>query len=186
MTTKEEKISKAVKIYNSCFNKFINILPWTDPITERILTAIELLKQVIYEYKIDKNIVLQIRYLLEIDRFYNEYFKHSSDKDELNYHVTILKDLITLCAKVNKEIYDIPGLIKKFIQQSEKTCNEKYIESGYKFIIEYYKNPVTNDQITLLEELYEKLHAIRDVYDEKYAELLINNKKNYVKGAEIY
>ena len=116
LSVKQEKIYKAYKIYNSCQNKFYNILPWVDSIPERILTSIEFLKQVVNDYKIDKNINLQIKYLLEIDNFYDEYFKRISDNYELSNHVGILKELIVLCSRVYREDINIQSLIKKFIK----------------------------------------------------------------------
>lgn len=185
MLTTQEKIYKAYKIYNSCQNKFYNILPWVDSIPERILTSIEFLKQVVNDYKIDKNINFQIKYLQEIDIFYDEYFKRISDNYELSNHVGILKDLIVLCTRVYREDINVQSLIKKFIEQSERTCQEHLIDRAYRFVIDFYKNP-TDEQVTLLKDIYEKLHAIRGTYDEKYVELIVTRMNDFIAGAEMY
>ena len=88
--------------------------------------------------------------------FYDEYFKRISDNYELSNHVGILKDLIVLCTRVYREDINVQSLIKKFIEQSERTCQEHLIDRAYRFVIDFYKNP-TDEQVTLLKDIYDKI-----------------------------
>jgi len=93
-------INKALKLYKSCSSKFINILPWTEPIPDRISNAIDLLKECVLDYNIQKDLENQIKYSFLIDKYYDEYYKYTNDR--LSLHTAHLKELIILCDKDNK------------------------------------------------------------------------------------
>ena len=193
MTTRDN-INKALKLYNSCSSKFTNMLPWTEPIPDRISTAIDILKQCILEYKITKNLDNQIKYSFLMDTFYDEYYKYTHDRLCKSSQAVNLKELIQLCEKDNKNTFinntdikhNIFDLINKFTKTSEETGEENNMISCYKFILEFYKNPLTETQINFVCEIYEKIRNIKGEYDERFGDLLVTQKQNYTRGAEIY
>jgi hypothetical protein len=196
MQTTQENIYRAIKIYNSCFGKFTkftNMLPWTDPIPDRISHSIELLKQSVLDLKIQKDLQNQIKYSFLIDEYYDELYKYTNDRTDKSYQSTNLKDLIILCEKDNKQNfinnkelkYDIFKLIEKYIKTSEETGDDNRMETCYKFMLEYYINP-NDTQIELLCEIHEKLRNLKGEYSEKYIELLVSHKNEFLRGAEFY
>jgi hypothetical protein len=197
MTT-QDNINKAIKIYNSCSSKFTNLLPWSLPIPERISIAIDLIKQSILDYKIQKDVENQIKYSMLIDNYYDEYYKHSHDRLCKSSQTINLKELIQLCIKENKKniiininnnddvTYDIFNFIKKYINIAEETGEEYTMLSCYKFLLEFYKNPSTNIEIDFVIDIYEKMRNIKEVYEESYADLLVSQKGNYKRAAGIY
>ena len=186
----EENCKKAIKIYKSCFNKFINILPWTEPIPDRIYIAIDILKQAILDCKVKKDIHNQIKYLFLIDEYYDKLYEYTKDRNLLKNHGNIIKDLIIVCNKnKNNKInfinnlelpYDIYNLLNKYIILSEEYGDNYTILTCYKFILDFYKNPESDKQIQLLFDIYEKKRNITEEYDESYGDLIINKKEDYV------
>lgn len=169
------------------------MLPWTDPIPDRISHSIELLKQSVLDLKIQKDLQNQIKYSFLIDEYYDELYKYTNDRTDKSYQSTNLKDLIILCEKDNKQNfinnkelkYDIFKLIEKYIKTSEETGDDNRMETCYKFMLEYYINP-NDTQIELLCEIHEKLRNLKGEYSEKYIELLVSHKNEFLRGAEFY
>ena len=190
----QDNINKAIKLYNSCLSKFINILPWSEPIPDRISTAIDLLKQCVLDYKIQKDSEKQIKYSFLIDKYYDEYYKYTHDRLCKSSQVLNIKELIILCDKDNKQNfinnkeikYDIFNLIQKYMITSEETGEEYTMYSCYKFLLDFYKNPLTDVQIDFVIDIYEKMRNIKEEYNEAYPELLVTCKENYIRAAEIY
>jgi hypothetical protein len=190
----QDNIDKAFKLYKSCSSKLTNMLPWTQPIPDRISIAIDLLKQSILDYKIQKDTANQIKYSFLLDTYYDEHYKHTYDKLNKSSQALNLKELIHICEKDNKQQilnntdpkYDIFELTKKYIYVSEETGEEYNIISCYKFVIEYYSEPKTDKQVELIFELYEKMKGIKTCYEEKYGDLLVTEKEDYKTAAEIY
>ena len=193
MTT-QNNIDKALKLYKSCSSKFTNMLPWSEPIPDRISNAIDLLKQCVLDYKIQKDTSNQIKYSFLIDTYYDRYYNESHDRLCKSSHAINLKELIILCDKDNKQNfinnkeikYDIFSLIQKYMITSEETGEEYTMSSCYKFLLDFYKNQVTDVQIDFIIEIYEKMRNIKEEYEEAYAELLVSKKENYIRAAEIY
>jgi hypothetical protein len=196
MPTTQENIYRAIKLYNSCFgkfSKFTNMLPWTEPIPDRISHSIELLKQSVLDFKIQKDLQNQIKYSLLIDEYYDELYKFTLDRTDKTSQSINLKELILLCDKDNKQNfinnkelkYDIFKLIEKYIMTSEETSDDNRIESCYKFMLEYYINP-NDTQIDLLCDIHEKLRNIKGEYNEKYIDLIVYHKNEFMRGGEIY
>lgn len=193
MTT-QDNVDKAIKLYNSCSSKFTNMLPWSLPIPDRISTAIDLLKQCVLDYKIQKNTANQIKYSFLIDKYYDDYYNKSHDRLCKSSQASNLKELIILCDKDNKQNfinnndikYDIFNLIQKYMITSEETGEEYTIYSCYKFLLDFYKNPLTNVQIDFVIDIYEKMQNIKEEYNEAYPELLVSKKENYMRAGEIY
>lgn len=196
MPTTNENISRAIKLYDSCFgkfSKFTNMLPWTNPIPDRLSIAIELLKQCVLDFKIQKNLENQIKYSFLIDKYYDELYKQTLDRNEKFNQSGYLKDLIILCDKDNKlniinnkELkHDISKLIEKYIITCEDTGDDNRMESCYKFLLEFNKN-FTDKQIDLLCDLHEKLRNLKGEYSEKYIEIIVSYKEEFMHGAELY
>ena len=193
MTT-QNNIDKALKLYKSCSSKFTNMLPWSEPIPDRIYNAIDLLKQCVLDYKIQKDTENQIKYSFLIDTYYDRYYNESHDRLCKSSQALNLKELIILCDRDNiknfvnnKEIkYDIFSLIQKYIIISEETGEEYTMSTCYKFLLDFYKNPSSNVQIDFVIDIFEKMRNIKEEYEEEYAELLVSKKENYVRAAEIY
>lgn len=193
MTTLDN-VDKAIKLYNSCSSKFTNMLPWSEPIPDRISTAIDLLKQCVLDYKIQKNTANQIKYSFLIDKYYDEYYKYTHDRLCKSQQALNLKELINLCDKDNKQNfinnndikYDIFNLVQKYMITSEETGEEYTMSLCYKFLLNFYKNPLTDAQIDFIIEIYEKMRNIKEEYEEAYAELLVSHKENYMRSGEIY
>ena len=193
MTNTEQNISRAIKVYNSCFNKFINILPWSQPIPDRISYSIDLLKHCVLDLKIKKDLQNQIKYSFLIDEYYDELYKYTLDRTDKSLQSTNLKDLILLCDKDNKQNFinnneikhDILKLIKKYIKISEEIGDDYKSESCYKFILEYYNTP-NDTQIDFILEIYDKLKNLKGEYNEKYIELIVCHKQDFIHGAELY
>ena len=196
MPTTQENIFRAIKLYNSCFgkfSKFTNMLPWTEPIPDRISHSIELLKQCVLDFKIQKDLQNQIKYSFLIDKYYDDLYRYTLDRTDKSYQSTNLKDLIILCEKDNKQNfinnkelkYDIFKLIEKYIKTSEETGDDNRMELCYKFMLEYYTNP-NDTQIDLVCDIHEKLRNLKGEYNEKYIELIVSHKEEFMLGAELY
>jgi len=194
MTSKTlANVSIAIKIYNSCFNKFKNILPWTEPIPDRISQAICILKECVFDFKINKDLENQLKYSFMIDEYYDELYKHTLDRmDKLNQSANF-KEIISLCDKFNKQQiinnkkikYDIDKLINKYILLSESTGDDYREEYCYKFVLNHYANAAST-HINLLCDLYVKLKNLQGEYNEKYPELLIVYNGDFNQGALLY
>ena len=143
MPTTQENIFRAIKLYNSCFgkfSKFTNMLPWTEPIPDRISHSIELLKQCVLDFKIDKDLQDQIKYSFLIDEYYDDLYRYTLDRTDKSYQSTNLKDLIILCEKDNKQNfinnkelkYDISNkILSKMTQEEKKEYYEIYDINKY-------------------------------------------------------
>lgn len=190
----QDNIAKALRLYKSCSSKITNMMPWSLPIQERISIAIDLLKQSVLDYKVQKDTANQIKYSFLIDTYYDDYYNKSHDRLCKSSQALNLKELIILCDKDNKKNFinnndikhDIFNLIQKYTTVSEETGEEYAMTSCYKFLLNFYKNPSSDVHIDFVIDIYEKMRNLKEEYNEAYPELLVTCKENYIRAAEIY
>ena len=63
--------------------------------------------------------------------------------------------------------------------------DDNKIETCYKFMLEYYSNP-NDTQIELLCDIHEKLRNIKGEYSDKYIDLIVYHKNEFMRGGELY
>ena len=76
-------------------------------------------------------------------------------------------------------------MIEKYIKTSDETGDDNRMESCYKFMLEYYINP-NDTQIDLVCDMHEKLRNLKGEYNEKYIELIVSYKEEFMRGGELY
>ena len=146
------------------------------------------------DYKVKKDIDNQIKYLFLIDEYYDKLYEYTKDRNLKRDQSNIIKDLITICNKNNKinfinnlELpHDLYKLLNKYIILSEESGDNYTILTCYKFLLQFYKNPESEQQIELLCDIYERKRNITEEYDESYGDLIVNKKEDFMKAGEIY